>query len=416
MSASRHAPPHPVPGLLARTGDNVAALRDAWLLNLSADETGRALIEADRLQSQLTELQARLAAHADAVDTAGPSGATSTANWLAVATRQTRTSTHRLMRLADALDRELYEPVRHALAEDAVNPEQALVITDAVDALPAEVTDRVREKAIGILLDHARHHDAKDLRRIGKRILDVVAPEIGEAHEAKLLAAEEHRALASARVTMSDDGHGTTYGRFQVPTATGDTLRKMLTAIAAPKRHTGADRGEVRRPGPERMGRAFVELLDRIPTNTLPKAGGVNATIVVTISLDELRKEAAVGTLDTGHRLSAHAIRRLACEAGIIPAVLDGDGQVLDLGRTRRFHNRAQRTAMAVRDKGCTTNGCDVPPWLCHAHHDDPWSTGGSTDVTTGRLLCPKHHHRAHDPTYETRHLPGGKIAFHRRT
>ncbi|SDD61654.1 hypothetical protein [Nocardioides lianchengensis] len=69
MSASRHAPPHPVPGLLARTGDNVAALRDAWLVNLSADETGRALIEADRLQSQLTELQARLAAHADAVDT-----------------------------------------------------------------------------------------------------------------------------------------------------------------------------------------------------------------------------------------------------------------------------------------------------------------------------------------------------------
>lgn len=412
MSASRHAPPHPVPGLLARTGDNLTALRDAWLLNLSADETGRALIEADRLQSQLTELQARLAAHADAVDTAGPSGATSTANWLAFATRQTRTSTHRLMRLAAALDRELYEPVRRALADGAVNPEQALIVTDAVDTLPAEVTTAVRQKAIGILLDDAQHHDAKDLRRIGRRILDVVAPEIGEAHEAKLLAAEEQRALAAPRLTMSDDGHGTTFGRFQVPTATGDTLRKMLTAIAAPRRHHGQER----RPGPERMGRAFVELLDRIPADTLPKAGGVNATVVVTISLDELRKETAVGTLDTGHRLSAHAIRRLACEAGIIPAVLDGDGQVLDLGRTRRLHNRAQRTAMAVRDRGCTAHGCDVPPWLCHAHHDDPWSTGGSTDVTTGRLLCPQHHHRTHDPTYETRHLPGGKIAFHRRT
>lgn len=214
---------------------------------------------------------------------------------------------------------------------------------------------------------------------------------------------------------MSDDGHGTTYGRFQVPTATGDILRKMLTAIAAPRRHH-EERSVVRWPGPERMGRAFVELLGRIPADILPKAGGVNATVVVTISLDDLRREASVGLLDTGHRLSAHAVRRLACEAGIIPAVLDGHGEVLDLGRARRFHNRAQRTAMAVRDRGCTAEGCDTPPWLCHAHHDDPWSQGGNTDVKTGRLLCPRHHHRVHDPTYETRHLPEGKVAFHRRT
>ena len=45
---------------------------------------------------------------------------------------------------------------------------------------------------------------------------------------------------------------------------------------------------------------------------------------------------------------------------------------------------------------------CETPPGLCHAHHDTPWSHGGRTNVDTGRLLCPHHHRRIHDPHYET--------------
>ncbi len=71
---------------------------------------------------------------------------------------------------------------------------------------------------------------------------------------------------------------------------------------------------------------------------------------------------------------------------------------------------------MGLRDHGCTTDGCDRPPALCHAHHDTPWSHGGHTDLTTGRLLCGHHHRRIHDPRYAHEHLPNGKVAFHRRT
>ena len=53
---------------------------------------------------------------------------------------------------------------------------------------------------------------------------------------------------------------------------------------------------------------------------------------------------------------------------------------------------------------------------MCHAHHDQPWSHGGDTDLKNGRLLCPRHHARAHDPTYTMTKLPGGKVRFHRRT
>ncbi len=121
-------------------------------------------------------------------------------------------------------------------------------------------------------------------------------------------------------------------------------------------------------------------------------------------------------SLDTGERISADQARRLACEAGIIPAVLGGASQVLDLGRKRRFHTTSQRIALALEQGGCTAQGCDWPPGMCHAHHDTPWSRGGPTSVRQGRLLCPRHHARAHDPTYEMTKLPGGKVAFTRRT
>ena len=123
-----------------------------------------------------------------------------------------------------------------------------------------------------------------------------------------------------------------------------------------------------------------------------------------------------VCTLDTGGRISAGEARRLACTAGIIPAVLGGKSQVLDLGRRRRLHTPGQRLAMSLRDGGCTAEGCDKPPSMCHAHHDKPWSTGGATSLGNGRLLCGHHHRRIHDSNYEHRLEPTGTVSFHRRT
>ena len=117
-----------------------------------------------------------------------------------------------------------------------------------------------------------------------------------------------------------------------------------------------------------------------------------------------------------GHRISPGLARRLACRAGIIPAVLGTQSQVLDLGRRTRFHTEPQRIALAIEQGGCTAEGCDWPPGMCHAHHDQPFSSGGATSVKNGRLLCPRHHARAHDPAYTTTSLPGGKVRFHRRT
>jgi hypothetical protein len=166
---------------------------------------------------------------------------------------------------------------------------------------------------------------------------------------------------------------------------------------------------------PELLGMGLCELIERYPLRRMPKAGGVNASVVVTMTLEQLCSGLGAAALDTGGHVSAGEARRLACAAGLIPAVLGGRSEVLDLGRRRRFHSAAQRLALAVQDHQCTEEHCDRPASRCHAHHKQRWADGGSTSVAAGRLLCPWHHHRAHDTTYDMTELPTGGVRFTRR-
>ncbi len=273
---------------------------------------------------------------------------------------------------------EAHPEVGRLLADGTLRAEQARAIVEAVDALPDRVDVAVREEAESRLLAYARgEHDARALRQIGKRILDVVAPEVGESAEADALAEEERRAAESVSFSMSDDGEGRCHGRFTVPSHVGAILRRILQALANPARHTEGDlRDEngVWKPSRRRMGEAFVEYVERYPLDATPQTAGVSVSVVVTVTLQDLLGEHAVALLDDGTRMSAAQARRLACEAGIVPVVLGGDGQVLDLGRSRRLFSKAQRIALGLRDGGCTAKGCETTASGCHAHHDDPWS------------------------------------------
>jgi hypothetical protein len=409
---------HPISSVLSRIAGELKTVRDAPVWSMDTAETRAALVEVTRLSAAVAELEARIAHHAQIVEVEADSGATSTANWWAHATNLTRTAAHRKTRLAAALGAERFVPVRVALAEGRLLGDQAQVVIDAVDALPDDVDAGIKDDAVATLVGYAEQHDAKGLRVFGRRILDVVAPEVGEAHEARVLAAEERDAAAAATFRMVEDGHGKCHGRFTLPALHGAMLRKQLLAYAAPKHRAAVD-GKVPvpgRPSAHRMGQALMEYVESYPVDRLPHSGGVNATVVVTMPLETLTGGLKAAQLDTGHRISPGLARRLACEAGIIPAVLGSGSQVLDLGRRPRFHTAPQRIALAIEQRGCTAEGCDWPPGLCHAHHDVPWHRGGDTSVKNGRLLCPHHHARAHDPTYTITEHPDGKVRFHRRT
>src|SRR3954469_3731642 len=408
-------PRHQVASATAQLRDVADSLVDASVWSMDAVETASTLLELTRLESQVVELRSRVAAHADELQVSSEVGATSTANWLAHQTKQTRPDAARTVRLG--YDLAAHDLVRDALARGDLRGDQARVIIRAVKALPDDLDPDLLIKAEQHLVAAAAEHDARTLNILGRRLLEVVAPDLADAHEADLLEKEEAKAAQATRLTMSDDGHGRVHGRFTLPTVQAAMLKKMLLAIAAPK-HVAATQGAgvQRRPGPERMGRAFAELIERIPAKRLPKVGGTDATIVVKIDLDTLTgKLHKAGVLDTGEPISPGQARRLACAGRIIPAVLDGASQVLDVGRARRLFTKAQLLAMAVRDGGCVAEGCDWPPWLCHGHHWIRWTDNGPTDLTNRGRLCPRHHARAHDPTYDTTRHPTGKVSIRRR-
>ncbi|MDZ5660640.1 DUF222 domain-containing protein [Nocardioides sp. S-58] len=375
----------------------VAHLEPMFLATADKEAALLALAEA---RSRLDALALRVLAASDDVGEAH--GLKDAAAWLAVESRSTRRVTRADLALARALEQ--HGEVADALASGVLRTEQARSIVGAVDALPRSVTTQTRELARDTMLGLAAHHDAHDLRQIGKRILDVVAPEVGECHEARLLAEEEARAAATVELSLVDDGEGRCRGRFTVPSHVGAMLRRHLLALANPARHTQeelTDEGGAWKPLGRRLGEAFVEYVERYPVDHTPQTAGVNATVVVTMTLEQLVGEHATALLDDGSRMSAGEARRLACEAGIIPAVLGTASQPLDLGRTARLFTKAQRVALGLHDHGCTARGCDTTASGCHAHHDAPWSRRGLTDLTNGRLLCPRHHRLAHDARYE---------------
>ncbi|HSK35036.1 MAG TPA: DUF222 domain-containing protein, partial [Propionicimonas sp.] len=368
----------------------------------------------------LAALRLRLLAEADRSGATDPEAPVSAADWLAVETQQTRPSTRADLNLARALEN---RPVlAAALASGRANHAQARVIVKALDLLPVSgefaLTVDQRVQAEAHLVSLAADHDAHALRLLGNRILEVVAPDLAERHLGRLLAAEETAAARRTLLELREDHDGTCHGRFRIPTLHGQMLRKMILALCSPTRPTHTDI-DPDLPTPVKHGQALCQLLEAIPAKSLPQTGGCGATIVVTLTHQQLLADlhaAGVATLDTGAQISAAEARRLACGAGIIPVVLGGKSEVLDVGRTRRLHTRAQRVALAVRDQGCTTTGCDRPPAICHAHHDIAWADGGPTTLDNGRLLCGHHHRRIHDFRYRTTHHPDGRVSVHRRT
>ncbi len=193
----------------------------------------------------------------------------------------------------------------------------------------------------------------------------------------------------------------------------------------------------------QRRGRALTDLIEHLDTDKL--TGKVASTVIVTMTLEQalaaaktaqLQAEvnAVTGTLidmapssgaastDTGTPISASAARRIACNAGILPAILGGPSQILDLGRQERFFTDHQRTALATTYDTCAADDCDRPYAWSELHHQNPWSRGGLTDLDRALPLCGYHHRRIHDPAYThqiTRnpHATGAKtVQFRLRT
>ena len=349
-------------------------------------------------------------------------GATSTASWLAHETATTTQGVVADVHLAQALD-EGFDPTRRALAAGEIDVAKARVVVRSVEALSEEHDDLppgTRGRAEAHLLDLARQYDVPALRRLAKRLFEVVCPEAADAAEGRKLADEEARARRRSYLTLRDNGDGTVEGRFRLPALHASLLKKALHALTSPRRlgegrldpETGRKLSQA-----ALFGRGFLELLEsHLDVTSMPSVNGSPFSLVVTIPLQSLRDGLGAATLEDGERISAGAARRLCCTAGIIPVVLDGASMPLDVGREKRLFDRYQKIAMDQRHHGCATVSCDRPPSFCEYHHPDPWHAGGGTDARTGIPLCPPHHQMAdHPETWDMTRHPDGSVRFTRR-
>lgn len=404
---------HPVVVCAERVGHELAEIAVVPVELMASAEKAEALIALSAAAARLDALRLRLLAAAD--DVAADAGARDAGAWLAHEARDERRELQRDLRLGEALAKRWHQ-VGDGLGEGALNLTQARVIAHALDELPDDVPADLVAMAEAQLVEYAAEFGPRELRVLGRRILDVIAPDVAEAAEAKALDAEERRAAETTSLTLTPCGDGTTRLHGRLPDATAHRLATYLDAFTSPRR---ASTGSPIEEGPlhRRRGQAFCALLEHLDPHQLPAHGGDATTVIVTMTLDQLRADLATAGLISSddHRITASEARRLACTAAIIPAVLGTRSEPLDLGRTSRLFSPAQRKALRLRDRRCRAEGCTIPATWCEAHHLRPWASGGSTDLDDGVLLCAFHHHRAHDPTYKTARAPGGDVVFHRR-
>jgi hypothetical protein len=257
-----------------------------------------------------------------------------------------------------------------------------------------------------------------------------VDAELADRHQAILLGRETRSAEAETYLMLHDNGDGSYSGRFQIPELHATMLRHALERLTAPRRLSRDKHGVPTRDEAalgvqaahvyETHGAGFCELIEHLPTEGWAGnrgTGGNGYEVIVTIDYDTLLTGIGAAGLDRGVAISAGEARRLACGAGIIPAVLGGGSEPLDLGRSRRLHSRTQRRAYALIYDTCAVAGCQRPFAWCEIHHQQlSWHRGGPTDLDNGLPLCGHHHRRAHDTRFDLRRRPDGEWTFHRRT
>ena len=328
-------------------------------------------------------------------------------------------------------------PVGVAFDAGVLSKEHVAVIQGALATVPDWVTPEQLHTLEVDLVERARRLRPASLRKVARRaigVLDVPA-EVVDAHENDLIATEEHQAYAAASFTVHHTGHGVSHGKFTVPTLQAKLLEKVLSSMTSPTRTTnrkktgaagattapgatsgapgttpgttgttgtggtgatvgatgaatapgatsgapdaagaavGVGSGEVARDWATAKGQALADLIDHLPTGGLVSKTAY--TVIVSTDLETLRGQTdRAGLTDTGQKLSAGQVRRIAAGAGIIPTVMGGQSLPLDLGTQRRFFTESQRMALAHLYDECAVADCDRPFSWCQMHHVNPW-------------------------------------------
>jgi hypothetical protein len=302
----------------------------------------------------------------------------------------------------------VYPLIAAALLAGDITHDNAYVIMSCLAKLPAGWQDTSQAQLVAFAAEHDPGMTAALCRDL--RVLSGADDDADAAEQAK---------YASRWVKLDTTFDGMTSLTGMLDPASAATVRTALDAITS-RDTRSASRTEDDRTTGQRTADALTELASMALGYTdLPDTGGERPTVVVTIPLAELRDSVPPGQLSTatlnGHQIGPGTARMLACDAGVIPAVLGGKSEVLDLGRKQRTWSIAQRRAARLRDRGCTWPKCQATLDRCALHHQDFWARDhGRTDYNKSLHLCPFHHWLVHHSTWTIKRNDHGHIEVSR--
>ncbi|WIY03176.1 DUF222 domain-containing protein [Amycolatopsis mongoliensis] len=274
---------------------------------------------------------------------------------------------------------------------------------DTIVGAMTQVPPEHRDNAERDLLSFAEDAGHKQVAALGARILAHLDPDGTEPDTAEPATPSRELSLRRKRTGIWE-----LQGRFD--DETGARASALLDSLAERRR---ADDGPGFRSPQERYGDAFSDAIDlALNSPDLPMQAGERAHVMVAVSLEDLKSGVGQATLGDTGRISAAEARIHACDCQIIPAVLGGKSEPLDLGRLRRLVSPGLRRALYLRDRGCAFPGCHRPPRHCQGHHIRHWAEGGPTELGNLVLMCGHHHRLLHRSGWQVRIAADGLPEF----
>ena len=174
----------------------------------------------------------------------------------------------------------------------------------------------------------------------------------------------------------------------------GARLFTALESEVETRWHGAKDLPLDQRPSNDRItAETLVDLVASAVNQLRPNRPELSVLIDYQTLLSGLHEHSTCETAE-GVDLAPETIRRLACDANIIPIVMNGPNQRLDVGRANRTATTPQRKALRALHDTCAIDGCDTRFDFCHIHR---WINGGTTDLENLVPLCNKHHHQVHE-------------------
>jgi hypothetical protein len=251
--------------------------------------------------------------------------------------------------------------LREALREGAVDVDHVDVVAEVLKNLPDDARLEDRELIETTLAEQARELSPDALRKFGQQVLDRINQDGREPEPTEL--AEPTNTLRYRRTH-----NNRLVATLDIDSEAAEEFEGLLIALGAPQSPIPGVPDP--RSQAERYGDAFTDIVHlAAKTNDVPSQGGSKAMVSITLDINTLLEGTGIATFDSGAPLCPEAARRHACDADVIPIVLNGESVPLDLGRKHRLVKPHQRRALIARDRGCAFPSCHLPPRWTDAHH-----------------------------------------------